>query len=118
MQGTLIPVIVGGMRTLKDGSISITLETQELSGGKAGEILDLRNKVAFVYISARQIDLPEQKMIDSLEPELKGKSPSLRMRNVLYRCWEQSPEGYKDSNAYYLAKMESMINGLKAELNP
>lgn len=116
MNGTLIPVIVGGIRSLKDGSVSITFETQELSSGKAGELFSLRNKIAYVYVSERQITLPEQKMVDALEPEMQGKTPSLRLRNVLYLLWKQDPEGYQDSDAYYRAKMELIINTYKSQI--
>lgn len=116
MQGTLLPVIIGGIRSLKDGSVSVTLETQELSAGKAGELFALRNKIAYVYVSERQISLPEQKMVDQLEPEMQGKSPSLRLRNVLFIAWQQNPEGYPDSDSHYRAKMELIINTYKSGL--
>ena len=118
MTGTLIPVVIGGIRSLKDGSVAVTIETQEISPGKAGELFALRNKVCYVYFSERQIELPERKMIDALEPEMQGKSHSLRLRNVLFRVWEQNPEGYGDSDSHYRAKMEQIINTYKSSLNP
>lgn len=118
MKGTLLPVLIGGIRSLKDGSISITLETQELSPGKAGELFALRNKLSYVYFSEVQISLPEQKMVDTLEPEMQGKTPSLRLRNVLYLLWKQNPEGYPDSNSHYRAKLEKIIDHYKNELTP
>lgn len=116
MHGTLIPVIIGGIRSLKDGSVSVTLETQELSAGKAGELFSLRNKIAYVYISERQISLPDQNMINKLEPEMQGKTPSLRLRNVLFLSWQQNQEGYPDSDSHYRAKMEMIINTYKSNL--
>jgi hypothetical protein len=116
MNGTLVPVVIGGIRSLKDGSVAVTVETQELSPGKAGELFALRNKICYVYFSERQIELPERKMIDSLEPEMQGKSPSLRLRNVLFVAWQQNPEGYPDADSYYRAKMELIISTYKANL--
>ena len=116
MNGTLIPCTIGSIRSLKDGSISITIDTPEISGGKAGELFDLRNKVAYVYISSRQIENTEKQIVDSLDPELKGKTPGQRLRNVLYRAWEQVNDGYKDSESYYRAKMENIITAIKNEL--
>ncbi len=118
MNGTLLPVLIGTIRSLKDKSISITIETQEISPGKAGELFALRDKLCYVYFSGRQIEIPDIKMIDKLEPELQGKSPSLRLRNVLYRCWENNNEGYTDDKAYYQAKMEQIISTYKSNLNP
>jgi hypothetical protein len=99
-----------------DGSIAVQLVTPEISGSKAGELFDLRKKIAYCYISPRTIESNEIKMVNALDPELKGKTPGQRLRAVLFRAWEQSPEGYKDSESYYMAKMESFINGVKAEL--
>lgn len=118
LEGTLIPVIIGGIRSLKDGSVSMTLETQELSSGKAGELFSLRNKIAYCYISARQVETSEMKMVDSLEPELKGKTPSQRLRAVMYLNWKQDNEGYPDSESYYRSKLENIIETYKSNLNP
>lgn len=116
MNGILFPAVIGGIRSLKDGSLSITFEIQELSPGKTGDVFSLRNKIAYVYVSERQIENSEAKMVDALDPELKGKTPGQRLRAVLYRCWEQDNEGYKDSESYYRAKMETIIATYKANL--
>lgn len=118
MNGVLICCEIGRVQSKVDGSVSITLDTPEISGGKVGELFDLRKKVAYVYISARQIENNEKTMVDALNPELKGKSPGQRLRNVLYLRWKQDPEGYKDDELYYRAKMEAIINHNKAELLP
>ena len=52
--GTLICCEIGKVASRVDGSISITLETPEISGGKVGELFDLRKKVAYVYIRDRK----------------------------------------------------------------
>jgi hypothetical protein len=114
----LIPVTVGSIRSLKDGSVSVTVETQELSPGKAGELFALRNKMCYAYFSAKQIDNNERQLIDSLDPEIKGKTPGQRLRAVMYRLWEQQPEGYADSESFYKAKMENIINTYKSNLQP
>jgi hypothetical protein len=116
MNGTLLATTIGGIRSLKDGSLSITFETQEISPGKVGEVYALRNKIAYLYISANQITMPEQKMIDTMEPEMVGKSPSLRLRNVLFVAHGQNAEGYSDFDSYYKAKMELIISTYKSNL--
>lgn len=118
MQGILIPAQIGGIRSLKDGSLSVTLETPEINPAKAGELFQLRNKIAYVYISERQIEDNEKKVIDSLDPELKGKTPGQRLRAVLFRLWQQESEGYPDSESHYRAKMEQIINTYKSNLTP
>lgn len=116
MNGTLICCEIGSVRSKVDGSVSITLDTPEISGGKIGELFELRKKVAYVYISARQVESNEKAMVDGLNPELKGKSPGQRLRNVMYLKWKNDPEGYKDSETYYIAKMENIITHYKNDL--
>lgn len=116
MDGILIACEVGRIASLVDGSLSVTITTPELAPAKVGEIYGLRKKVCYVYFSQNQIDGNEKKVIDSLDPELKGKTPGQRLRGVLYRMWEQDNEGYKDSNSHYTAKMELIINTYKSNL--
>jgi len=116
MNGVLICCEIGSVKSLVDGSVSVTLLTPEISGGKVGELFDLRKKVAYVYISARQVETNEKVIVDGLNPELKGKSPGQRLRNVLFIKWQQDNEGYKDSESYYVAKMENLITHFKNEL--
>ena len=116
MIGVLICCEIGSVRSKVDGSVSITLDTPEISGGKIGELFELRKKVAYVYISARQVESNEKAMVDGLNPELKGKSPGQRLRNVMYLKWKNDPEGYKDSETYYIAKMENIIAHYKNDL--
>lgn len=117
MEGTLLSCQVTGIRSLKDGSVSITLETQELSGGKAGEIFSLRNKVAAVYISPKEtIKQIELDQVDEMDVDLPGKSQSQRLRSVLFVLYEQNREGYKDFKYYYNAKTELLIDHLKSKI--
>ncbi len=116
MNGLLIPVIVESIRSLKDGSISVNIGTQELSPGKAAELFALRNMVCFAYFSAKQIESNEKNIIDSMDVELKGKTPGQRLRAVMYLKWKNDNEGYKDAQSYYTAKMEAIIEHYKADL--
>lgn len=116
MNGTLICCEIGSVRSKVDGTVSISLETPEISGGKIGELFDLRKKIAYVYISARTIESNDKAIVDGLNPELKGKSPGQRLRSVLYLKWKNDPEGYKDSEMYYNAKMQLLIDHYKNDL--
>ena len=116
MDGLLIPVIVESIKSLKDGSVSVNIHTQELSPGKAAELFALRNMVCYSYFSSRQIENSEKSIINSMEPELKGKTPGQRLRAVMYLKYKQDAEGYKDSDSYYIGKMEAIIEHYKGDL--
>lgn len=120
LDGTLLPVIVDGLARRKDGSVGIKLETSEVTPQQAAGLFELAGKVAFCYLSPREVDANAKKIIDSLDPELKGKTPGQRLRSVIYVYWEQNKESdptiAKDFESFYKAKMETLIEGFKAEL--
>lgn len=118
MQGILLACEVSKISTLVDGSLNIVLNTQELSNGKAAEVLGLRKKPCAVYLSEKAISEAEQHNVDKIDVEIGMKTPSQRLRSLLFLNWQRDPDGYKDSESYYRAKMEKIIEQLKARLNP
>ena len=118
MNGLILPAQVSTIRSLKDGSISVCMETQEMSSGKAGELFSLRGKIIVAYLSAKDtITQREMDQIDNIDHEVQGKSQSQRIRNTLYRVWENKPEGYKDFDSFYKAKTELYIEHLKSKID-
>lgn len=115
MNGLLLPVIVTQIRSKVDGSISVAIETQELSPSKAGELFSLRGKVGMMYLSPKEVvSQKEMDQVDEINADMpQGKTPSSRMRNVLFILWKQDPEGYKDFALYYQNRMERFIEELK-----
>lgn len=117
MDGLLLPSVVSSIRSLKDGSVSVGIETQELSPAKAGELFSLRNKVVMMYLSPKDvITNQELKQVDSIDAEMNGKSQSQRIRAVLYLLHQHEPEGFKTFEEYYRAKTERIIEHLKTKL--
>lgn len=117
MKGVLFGATVEGLRSRKDHTVALTLGTQELSPEKAGELFTLNGKIGTVYITRADV-LPEEdiEIIDSIEPELPGKSPGQRLRAVLYLMWKNNPEGFKDQNLHYLHYMDKLIEYCKTKL--
>jgi hypothetical protein len=117
MEGLLLSCQISGIRSLKDRSISVTLETQELSSGKAGELFSLRNKIAAVYISSKEhLTDDEISKVDQANPDFPTKSQSQRIRDTLFRAWEKRKEGYNDFDSYYRAKTELYISHIKSKI--
>jgi hypothetical protein len=73
------------------------------------------HKLGHLTFAIRQIEaddllsLPPIKTDDTL-------TPAQRLRHVLYRLWEKSPEGHKTSETFYLMVMEKLINHYKEKL--
>lgn len=117
MKGILFAAQVEGLRSRKDKTVALTLGTQELNSEKAGELFNTNGHMVTCYLSIKEhITDAEKEIIDAIEAPVQGKTPSQRMRNVLYRMWEQNNEGYTDKNLHYLHWMDKIIEGLKQKL--
>lgn len=118
MTGILIPAILESISTRADGTVKVTIGTQELSQGKAGELFALTRKVAMIYISPKEtVDQKELDQVDKLDPDFtNAKTQSQRLRAVLFKLWDQAPEGFKDFDSYYKSKTDVIIEHFKAKI--
>ena len=114
--------------TLADGSLRVYVGTPELSNETMVNVFSLIKKPGFVLISANAIN---QDQIDAVEKastnaEFSEKTPSQRMRGVLYRLWEKTQpktmngDGvmeYVDFDLFYKRQMNKMIDHFKSKLD-
>lgn len=108
--------IVDGLRTLKDNTVKLSLALLEQSPEQASKLFGMNNQHVKVYITTENISQDAADMLDEWEVEAEGKSPSKRMRNVLYRLWEQDKQGYEDPELHYRFQMEKIITHFKNKL--
>ena len=95
--------IIDGIKSMKDGSIKITIVTRELPPNELAELFLSLNKEIV------SVELPE----DNNET----KSPSTRLRNVLYRVWEANKkDAFQTFTLYYNHIMEQMIEAYKEKI--
>ena len=116
----LIPATVSSIRSRKDLSLSVCFETGEVAPATAGSLYAMQNKAVYLAIKETAFNAAETEELGALEAEFvdkKKKTPSRRLRDVLYRLWEQNPEGYADHKAHYAAKMETIIGHFKSKLD-
>jgi hypothetical protein len=116
----LIPAILSSFRSLKDKTMKIEFETNELTPEQYSEI-GLNNQ-AFGYLAFKQDKFKSEqlKVIDELKADYedKTKTPSKRLRDVLFVAWKQNSQGYADFEDYYRFKMDMFINHVKSKLEP
>lgn len=112
-----LPATITGLRTLKDGTISINLSLQEITPEMAARAFQMQNQFVKAYITTEGVVSQEVKeMLNELEIESEDKSPSKRMRNVFYRFWEQDKQGYEDFELFYRWQMNKIIEHFKNKL--
>ena len=114
--------------TLADGSLRVYIGTPELSNETMVSVFSLIKKPGFVLISANAIN---QDQIDAVEKattnaEFSEKTPSQRMRGVLYKLWEKTQpktmngDGvmeYVDFDLFYKRQMNKIIDHFKTKLD-
>lgn len=117
-RGILLAAMVEKIYTLKDKSVKLVLETQEISPNKAGNVFQLMNQLVSVYIKPNEITEDEMNKVDEVDPAMPVKSPSQRMRNVLFILWKQDSQGHQDFDSYYRFEMNKFIEELKNNITP
>jgi hypothetical protein len=115
-----IPGYITKISTMAKNTIRLQVDSQEnVSGEAMKRIFDVIDQLGnFVFVVNKEIQPEDLLSIPAPEPEFKNeKSDSLRLRNVLFRLWEQNKEGYEDFNLYYKYRMNKIIEFLKSKLD-
>jgi hypothetical protein len=110
------PATVEGISTLKDGGLSVRLHTQELNDSETSELLKLNGKFGWFLIKETNIQEDDIGGLEDIRKDLGGKSPSQRLRSVLYVMYKEKGDTSLSFEQYYGQKMEQFINYIKGEL--
>lgn len=119
---------IDGIRTMADSSLKVVLGTPELSAETMARLFGLLKQPGYVVISTSPVQKEMVQLVETAgqEAEFETKTPSQRMRNVLYRLWEKEqptevgPDGgtqYVEFDLYYRRKMNNIIEHLKTKLD-
>ena len=115
----ILPAVFESWRSLKDKSYKLTYESFELT---PEQIVGLNTSLGQAGYMAFKIDpfkQSEKDILNNLESDFedKKKSQGQRIRGVLYKNWEQKPEGYDTFQKYYDYQTEKYINHFKDKLD-
>lgn len=113
----IIDGILEKLSTLNDGSVKLSICTQEMDSSNGAQIFQLRGKYIKILLSDSNISEPEQLLIDEakIQDGRKVKTKSQRLRGVLFRLHEQTiPD--TDFELFYNEKMEAIIEHYKQKL--
>ena len=107
--------IIDSVTAKKDGTISLKLGSQELSPEEAAHIFSFRGKQIWTAMSEAPINHEDLDIPEALF-ESSTKTPSQRLRSVLFILWKEGEQ--KDSfNVYYEKQMERFIEHIKEKLS-
>ena len=106
-------VIITSLSAKKDGSLGLRMTTPELTADEKVAFMELQN----VNLDALfdPIDFAT-KEIAEVKSEVDSKTPSQRLRGVLWVLYDQAGRP-GDFNSFYTQKMESIIEWVKRKLD-
>jgi hypothetical protein len=111
----LTPAILDNIRSLKDKTFKVSFETSELTPEQFTAIGNNLHQYGYLAFKNEPFLTEELEAIEDLKTDFddKGKSPSQRLRAVLFLLFKEQPEGYEDFQLYYNFKMEKVIKHYK-----
>ena len=112
MQPIQIAGYLTGMALASDGGANLRFATQELNQEEFLKIQQYHKSYGWIMFKPNQFDeddLPKEHAEDD------GKSPSKRLRSVMYVLW-QHKGNQGDFESYYRKNMEMIINQIKGKL--
>lgn len=115
MTKILLPATINPPRLRKDGSASVSFDTRELDASEIFTIMALRHGEGWLVFAPNKddIEVPEE------SAEVDEKSPSERLRSVLFVWYKQETESGKFIglfDTFRKEKMEKIIEGVKSKL--
>lgn len=111
-----VPATINPPRLRKDGSASLSFDTRELTAEEIFTIMSLRHAEGWLVYAPNE----EEIHIPETPAEIDEKSPSERLKAVLYIWYKQETEAGRFVGLYETfrkEKMERIIEGVKSKLN-
>jgi len=113
----IITGTVESLSTRQDNTVVVKFGTQEMDASEAGKLFHFRNKYCKFLLTDDNITTLEEELVSASSiTASKSKSPSQRLRAVLFRVHEQSGLDI-DFEQYYLTECERIIEHYKTKLN-
>ncbi len=114
-----IPAMITGDRSLLNGARKLIIETQEgINIEHLKTLLDMEGKLGWFSFAMRKIqptDIIDLPPLDEAKLDIK-KSPSQRLRNIIYVYFEKQGGKKEMFDLYYVKEIEKIINSYKAKL--
>jgi hypothetical protein len=113
MKALKLQAIITGIRSKVDRSLGLSISTPELSSEEKTEVMNLQGVNVNLLIEPLDEEAPELLQVNK---EIEGKTPSQRMRAVIFILWKQLGEPGQ-FETYYLDKINRLIEALKNKID-
>jgi hypothetical protein len=101
----------------KDRTLSVVLNTQEMSPKETGQLFDFQGLQIWVAFAETALTYTDLEIPDTMVATDDTKSPSERLRAVLFVYYKQNESKLnKPFDTFYREQMERYIDSIKAKL--
>jgi hypothetical protein len=107
---------IESISTRKDKTLKITIGTNESSPNQASDVFLLNQSFCYIGLKIEPFTQSEEILIAGLKSEINQKTPSQRLRSILYKLYEQDDKGFKDFSSYYNGEMDKIIEHYKGKI--
>ena len=121
MTKLLLPAQFDGYSHRKDKSFSLRFITQEQTPQQVAHLHGMLDTFGALYFKGEgEITQAEKAEIDAMDTDLvdNPKTQSQRLRAVLFRLWQQKPEGFSAFPEFYKWQTDKIITHFKDKLEP
>lgn len=104
--------------SLADGGLSLLFHTNEMTPEEKLELMQEHGKFGWMLFSKsviQPVDIPRR------DPDLEGKTPSQRLRGVIFVLWKQMRDTGQTAmkfEDFYRGQIENLIDKYKEKLGP
>lgn len=116
----VIPGQLESYRSLKDRSVKLSIETAEPTPDQMSAIQSNLMKTGFIAFSADMFTTEQKEILKTAKVDYNdsGKTPSQRLRSVLFVWWKEDAQGYEYFDDFYSRYIEKFIQHVKGKLDP
>lgn len=119
-----IPFEIQKVESMANHNLKIIAYSDNLKSEAKTLLFELQKKPGRAVIGeSEHLEIDKDKLAEAMTtPVREGKSPSKRLRDVLYRLWEQDQvqavnKDRKNFESYYQSEMETIIEDIKSRLD-
>lgn len=112
-----VPATISQVKTMASG-LRVSVDTQDnLSPDAISRVFQMKGGLGWFTFNQHIIEPDDIIDLPKLKRDDKQKTPSERLRAVLYIYWQQDNHGYEDSELFYRYYVEKVIDAIKDKLN-
>lgn len=111
-----VPVMVSKISSMSKSLRIVTDTLDNLSGDAMSRLFAYVDKPAWLTLNVHQIEATDIIDLPEIHYSKKEKSHSVRLRECLFRLWQQKSLNYDDFEEYYKFYMTHLIEKIKEQL--